>query len=272
MKEAIQKIKTGFLWAWKHKIRTVVLVVVFALIIPEPLKSQFVDPCCAILATGLTMIGNTLSSVIGGGLNSILSVDQDINSFEQKVVWPQNLINEARSLVASVQGISNQIRGTMRIPVNSATLPASQQFEQSLLSRNPNQIAQTNVQYTAVYGPVPDPGSASPQVREMIDMSDAAAQAAMKRAIEIDALADLELQAADQINKSIQTAAPGSAPIIEAQADAWLVRANAYTQSATADLMRVRAVDLADAGASLKNGASNAASVQQQIYNLLNRH
>jgi len=83
-----------------------------------------------------------------------------------------------------------------------------------------------------------------------------------ERAIEIDSLADLELQAADQINQSIQTAAPGSAPIIEAQADAWLVRANAYTQSATADLMRVRAIDLANASANVKNGAANAAAVQ----------
>jgi len=112
---------------------------------------------------------------------------------------------------------------------------------------------------------------ASPQTRDMIDMTDAAAQAALKRAIEIDSLADLELQAADQINQSIQTAAPGSAPIIEAQADAWLVRANAYTQSATADLMRVRAIDLANASANVKNGAANAAAVQKQIYNLLKR-
>ena len=92
----------------------------------------------------------------------------------------------------------------------------------------------------------------------MIDMSDAVAQDAMKRAISIDNLADLELQAASQINQSIQTAAPGSAPIIEAQADAWLVRSNAYTQAALADLMRVQAVDLASAGAGVKMGATNA--------------
>ena len=106
----------------------------------------------------------------------------------------------------------------------------------------------------------------------MVDMTDAAAQAAMKRAIEIDALADLELQAADQINQSVQTAAPGSAPIIEAQADAWLVRANAYTQAATADLMRVRAIDLADASANVKSRSRQYNdAVQQQINNLLNR-
>jgi len=96
----------------------------------------------------------------------------------------------------------------MRVPVNSATLPATQQFEQNLLSRDPNQIAQTRALYTAVYGVVPDATAAPQQVRDVVDMTDAAAQAAMKRAIEIDALADLEIQAADQINQSVQTAAP----------------------------------------------------------------
>jgi len=222
------------------------------------------------MAAGLSTISSTLSSVIGGGLNGILSIEQGISNFEQTVVWPQNLINQARSLVGSVQGIFSQIEGVMRVPVNSATLPATQQFEQILLSRDPNQIAQTSAQYTAVYGAVPDATAASPQARDMVDMTDAAAQAAMKRAIEIDALADLELQAADQINQSVQTAAPGSAPIIEAQADAWLVRANAYTQAATADLIRVRAIDLADASANVKSGATNIKMLLQQLNNLLN--
>ncbi len=271
MRSALESVKRGLPWVWRHRVRTVVLLLFFSLLVPNPVRSQFLDPCCAILATGLTTISSTLSNIIGGGLNNILSVEKSISSFEQSVVWPQNLINQARSLVGNVQGIFNRIQGVMRIPVNSATLPATQQFEQNLLSRDPKQIAQTSAQYSSVYGAVPTATAASPQTRDMIDMTDAAAQAAMKRAIEIDALADLELQAADQINQSIQTAAPGSAPIIEAQADAWLVRANAYTQSATADLMRVRAIDLANASANVKNGAANAAAVQQQIYNLLKR-
>jgi hypothetical protein len=271
MSRSIESLTRGWRWVWRHKVRSVVLLVIFAMAAPKPVKSQFVDPCCAILATGLVTIGNVLSGVIGGGLNAILSIEKDISNFEQTIVWPQRLINQAQSLVASMRGIFNQMEGVMRVPVNSATLPAAQQFEQNLLSRDPNQIAQTSAQYNAVYGAVPDATVASPQTRNVIDMTDAAAQAAMKRAIEIDALADLELQAAEQINESIQSAAPGSAPIIEAQADAWLVRANAYTQSATADLMRVRAIDLADASAKVKNGAANTTAVQQQIYNLLNR-
>ena len=149
MTNAIQGVKRGLRWARGHKIRTVVLLVVFTLLAPNPIRSQFVDPCCAILATGLTAISSTLSSVIGGGLNGILSIEKDISNFEQTVVWPQNLINQARSLVGSVKGIFNQIQGVMRIPVNSATLPATRQFEQNLLSRDPNQIAQTGV---AIHG------------------------------------------------------------------------------------------------------------------------
>ncbi len=271
MRRAIEGLKRGVRWVWLHKVRSVVLLVIFALAAPKPVKSQFLDPCCTILATGLATISNVLSSVVGGGLNAILSIEKDISNFEQNVVWPQTLINQAQSLVAKVQGIFTQIEGVMRVPVSSATLPVTQQFEQNLLSHDPNQIAQTSSEYAAVYGVLPDATVASPETRNVIDMTDAAAQAAMKRAIEIDALADLELQAADQINQSIQSAAPGSAPIIEAQADAWLVRANAYTQSATADLMRVRAIDLADASAKVKNGAANTAAVQQQIYNLLKR-
>jgi hypothetical protein len=212
-----------------------------------------------------------LSNVIGGGLSSILTVDRAIQNFEQTVVWPLQQISQAQSLVGATQGIFNAIQGLTRIPVNSATLPAAQQLEQVLLSADANQIGRTSATYSAVYGPVPNVTAASQDVRNRIDMADAAAQAAMKRAIAIDNLADLEIQAANQINQSLQNAAPGSAPIIEAQADAWLVRANAYTQGAIADLMRVRAIDLADAGANIKSGATNTTNLGQQLINLLKR-
>ena len=57
---------------------------------------------------------------------------------------------------------------------------------------------------------------------------------------------DSELAEADKMGQQITLAAPGSAPILEAEADAWLVRANAYTQSALAELMRTRAIDIAN--------------------------
>jgi hypothetical protein len=198
-------------------------------------------------------------------------VDRAIQNFEQTVVWPLAQITQAHKLVNSTQSTFNTIQTVARIPVNSATLPAPQQLEQILLSADANQIGRTSASYSVVYGPVPNATAASQDVRNRIDMADAAAQAAMKRSIAIDNLANLEIQAANQINQSLQIAAPGSAPIIEAQADAWLVRANAYTQAAIADLMRVRAIDLADTGATIKSGATSTTNLGQELINLLKR-
>jgi len=198
-------------------------------------------------------------------------VDRAIQNFEQTVVWPLAQISQAHKLVNSTQSTFNTIQTVTRIPVNSATLPAPQQLEQILLSADANQIGRTSASYSVVYGPVPNAPAASQDVRNRIDMADAAAQAAMKRSIAIDNVANLEIQAANQINQSLQIAAPGSAPIIEAQADAWLVRANAYTQAAIADLMRVRAIDLADAGANIKSGATSTTNLGQELINLLKR-
>jgi hypothetical protein len=64
--------------------------------------------------------------------------------------------------------------------------------------------------------------------------------------VQIDALADAELTEADQMGQQISAAAPGSAPILEAEADVWVVRANAYTQAALAELMRTRGIDIAN--------------------------
>jgi len=271
MTMGFERWRCGLRWAWGHKLRVAVLILVLVMLAPRQVKSQLLDPCCAILVAGLTTISSTMNNVIGGGLTSILTVDRAIQNFEQTVVWPQQQISQAQSLVGSTQGTFTTIQNVTRIPVNSATLPGPQQLEQILLSADANQISRTSTSYSVVYGPVPDATAASQDVRNRIDMADAAAQTAMKRAIAIDNLANLEIQAANQINQSLQTAAPGSAPIIEAQADAWLVRANAYTQAAIADLMRVRAIDLADAGANIKSGATNTSNLGQQLINLLKR-
>jgi hypothetical protein len=265
----LEGIKKAASWVRGHKLRAASLVMMLLILWPQPVRSQFLDPCCAIITAGLATISKTLTNVVGGGLNNILGIDQAILNFERTVVAPVNLINQARGLVASLGGTYGQILTVTSQPVASATLPAAQQLEQNILSANSTNVASTGADYTSVYLAVPPAAQASPQVQNMVDMGDAVAQDAMKRAIEIDNLANLELHAAQQLNQAIQTAAPGSAPIIEAEADAWLLRANAYTQSATADLMRVRAVGLANQGAAMKLGASASSSMMQKLQNLL---
>src|SRR5260370_11913185 len=147
-------------------------------------------------------------------------------------------------MAGQIQGFYAQIRTSFQIPIATATLQTPRQLESILLSRSPGQIPNTTGGYAAVYGVVPISQNAPPPVRDIIDMTDAVAQDAMERAIAIDAIADQELAAADQINTNVQSATPGSAPIIEAQAYAWLVRAHPDTQSALADLLKVRRIDL----------------------------
>lgn len=237
---------------------------VVVLLLPSKARSQLgLDPCCAIISAGLDTISGLLKSVVAKPLASIQQIEQQASDFERQVVWPAAAINQARSMAVQAEGQFVQMRRVFQIPVSSATLPTPQQLEQSLLSRNPGAVAQISNNYSALYGPVVAQTDAPQPVRDLVDMTDAVAQAAMKRAVEIDALADLELQAAEQINQQLQTAAPGSADILEAQTSAWLVRANAYTQSAMAELIRVRSIELANEGARLKVSTSHTGTLHR---------
>ena len=241
---------------WKIARNMVVAVVGFTVVVmllPTKARSQLgLDPCCAIISVGLSTISNLLSSAVAKPLSAIQQLEQDAANFEQQVVFPVAAINQARGLATEFQGQFAQMKQTFQLPVASATLPTAQQLEQNLLSRNPNSVPQIATTYAALYGAVMPATDAPQPVRDLVDITDAEAQAAMKKAVEIDSLADLELQAAEQINQQLATAAPGSAAILEAQASAWLVRANAYTQSAMAELVRVRSIELANRGAQLK--------------------
>lgn len=230
-----------------------------AALVPIGAGAQFgLDPCCAIISAGLQSISSLLSSVVAKPLGQIQQIEQQRMNFEQQVVYPASAIASARGLATQMQGQLRQMTQLYRAPVNSATLPTPQQLEQTLLSHNPQAIGQLGQSYSAVYGPVMSATDAPQPIRDLVDMTDAEAQAALKKALQLDALADIEVAAADQMNQQIQTAAPGSVPILEAQAAAWVVRANAYTQSAMAELVRVRAIELANAGADLKFSAIQA--------------
>jgi hypothetical protein len=250
-----------------------VLVLIGALVlVPTGANGQFgLDPCCAIISAGLQSISGLLKSVVAKPLSQIQQIEQQGVNFEQQVVYPASAISNARGLASQLQGQFRQMNSIYRLPTGSATLPTPQQLEQALLSHSQQAIGQVSAKYTAVYGGVMSDQDAPQSVRDMVDATDAEAQAALKKAIEIDALADVELAAADQINQQIQGAAPGSASILEAQAAAWNVRANAYTQSAMAELMRVRSIDLANSSANLKLSAASNSVLRDTTGRVLGR-
>jgi hypothetical protein len=236
---------------------------VIVTLLPSKARSQLgLDPCCAIMSAGLNSISGLLRNVVAQPLGSIQQNEQQSANFEQQVVFPMAAITQARTMAVQFQSQFVQMRQLFQLPLSSATLRTPQLLEQSLLSGNPSAMPQITSNYSALYGTVMPPANAPQPVRNMVDMTDAEAQAAMKKAVEIDALANLELQAAEQINQQLQTAAPGSSTILEAETAAWLVRANAYTQSAMAELVRVRSIELANSSGQLKFSASHTATLQ----------
>ena len=243
-------------WYTLTFLKTVMLLMVALLFVPKAAHGQLGIDVAAILA-GLSKVESLMSKYVAAPLKDINQTQQSITSYEKDVVYPATAINQAKSSVTQFESQFSQIGSMFRVNVSSATLPQSQSLESLLLSRDTSNVPSVSSQFQNVYGVVMPQNAASPEVRNMTDMTDAQAQDAMKRAIEIDALADAELAEADKMGQQIVLAAPGSAPILEAEADVWLVRANAYTQSALAELMRTRSIDIANQSKLAKLGAAD---------------
>ena len=199
----------------------------------------------------------------------IQRIQDEINKYHREVIWPLEAINRAKQLAGRVSGMVSTLKGYIQMTGNSATLVQPLQLEKTLLSRAPNLVNQVTTDYAAVYQTLPPPEDAPIEMRNPIDMNDAIAMGAMKRAIQIDAMVEVQLQAADTIAGELSRATAGTAPMIEAQATAWLVRSNAYTQWALSELMRVRSAQLASEGAEMKFGILTTRDKRQDVQQML---
>ena len=276
MAETLRAVKGIMSWIWTQRTKVLVLILVMTLVAPQPAKGQLIDGAAIVAAIGA--INTAINTVIGAGLrdvsgalNAVNGVLNAIQSFFQNTVYPPDAINRARGVVGAVQGFYNIIRGLANLNVASATLANPRQLETVLLSRNAGNIGQVANRFTTVYQAIPPPTDAPPAVRDLIDMTDATAQAAFKKAIAIDDAADQLMDAADQLAAELAVAAPGTAPMIEAQSAAMLVKAHALTQSATAELFRIRAIDMANTGASLKFNANHASDTRRDVTNMFKK-
>ena len=102
-------------------------------------------------------------------------------------------------------------------------------------------------------------------IEYQIDMGDAQAQDALKKAIELDAFAARELEVAQKLNDQIAASAPGTAPILDAEASAWVVQANAYTQMGMAELLRLNSAGLSNRSGELKDSTNQMQNLNQQL-------
>jgi hypothetical protein len=243
------------------------IVLLSAVAVP-PAHSQFGIDIAAILA-GLQQINSTLNSAVGSPLKAINQVEQAEQQFQQTVLYPLTAINSAKAMATSFTGSFTSFRQLGTLNISSATLPNPQQLEQQMLSGNPNNISTIGTAYQSVFAPLPAQTAVPPNIESQIDMGDTQAQDALKKAIELDAFAAREMEVAGQLNQQIAASAPGTAPILDAEASAWVVQANAYSQMGLAELLRLNSASVSNRSGALKNSTTQMQNLNQQMLQVL---
>jgi len=234
------------------------------LVAPQRVQAQ------STLVQVIQAVLNVINGIIHTALSAINSVRAANNNFYRNVVWPTQLINQARTLVTQmINQYRNLMWGIFRINMSSATLRPTQQLEQVMRDQQTSNFEVLTANYGNAYGPLPTPTAASPADRAMTDMDDALALDNLKTLKGTDQAGTLTLQAADQLESGASQTAPGSAPFLTASAVVASIQSQAVTQKMLAAELRQEAARLAHQRALRKRSATYTGQVANQIINLL---
>jgi hypothetical protein len=220
----------------------------------------------------LRTITTTLQNDVGQVLSGIQSINTTVRDFEQQVVWPLTLINQTKASVEQVRaqfaGLAGQIHS---ISTSSANLVNPSRLEALLRSRQAGNVSQISASYTQVYQALPQPNQATDAQRNLMDVDDALALGALKTATVSDQASEQMLGVADGIEQQAAAAAPGSASILTAQAQAANLQNQAMLQRMLAAELRQEAARLAHANALRKQGADATRQLRNNMQQILSR-
>jgi hypothetical protein len=251
---------------WGRSRRWLFVVVITLCLIPSNTRAAGVGDILSLLQT----ITSTLQGSIGGKLSEMRNLSAAVNNFRQQIIWPLALINQTRAFVSTTRarytGLMSQIQG---IKNNSATLAVPMQLESMFRGGQSGSIGQLPAIYTQVYQPVAQAGIAQPVQRNLMDIDDAMAMDSLKTAMVSDQTTQGMLTLADSLEQQAMTAAPGSAPMITAQARIADLETQAQLSKMLAAQLRQEATKLAHQNAVLKQSAVGARNLQNQIQQVL---
>ncbi|HKC01428.1 MAG TPA: hypothetical protein VKD23_21770 [Terriglobales bacterium] len=215
-------------------------------------------------------ITSTLQTAIGGVLSDIQTVNSEINKFRQDIVWPLNEIHQTRAFVSATRaryaGLMSQIES---IRNNSANLANPKHLESVLRGGQPGGMGQFQQVYARVYAAMPQSNAAKPGQRDMMDIDDALAMDSLKTTIVSDQTTQILLSLADLFEQQSASAAPGSAPLLTAQARVTDLVSQAQMAKMFAAELRQEAAKLAHQNALLRQSALATRSLQNQMQQVL---
>jgi hypothetical protein len=231
---------------------------------PQPVQAQMG------IVGAIQAVLNVINGVIHTALTAINSVRTAVNNLQQLVVWPPQLINQARAQVTQMIGKYRNLMSTIfKINLNSATLAAPRALEAIIRDHQVGNFPALTAMFTNNYGAVPVATSASAGDRAMSDMDDALTLDNLKTLKAADQATDIELQSADAIETSSSQAAPGSASFLTATAITSAIHAQALTQKLLAAELRQEAARLAHRNTLRKENATNTTQLRGVLVNLL---
>jgi len=259
---AVTSLQSGF----ARSKRLLAVLIVAVVLAPTAVRADGIGDILSLFLT----IASTLQGPIGGALSEMRKLSTEMNNFRQQIIWPLALINQTRSFVSATRahytGLMSQIEGLKN---NSATLVLPTQLESIFRGAQSGSIGQIPSLYTQVYQPVALSGIAQPVQRNLMDIDDAMAMDSLKTAMVSDQTTQGMLTLADSLEQQAMTAAPGSAPMVTAQARVADLETRAQLAKMLAAQLREEATKLAHQNATLKHSATTTQNLFNQIQQVL---
>ena len=247
----------------KRFIAVLAIVLVWA-----PIRAQAIG--LGDIVSLIKTITSTLQDGVGSVLSEIQGVQTTINNYRQQIIWPLNELNQIRGFVSATRARYSVLMSQIQsIKNNSANLANPKEMESALRSGQAGEIGQFQQRYTQVYTPVPEANAARPIQRDMMDIDDALAMDALKTTVVSDQTTAQLLTLADSLERQSASAAPGSAPLLTAQARVTDLVAQAQMAKMLAAELRQEAAKLAHQNALLKQSATATRNLQNQMQQVL---
>lgn len=220
----------------------------------------------------LNTITSTIRNGIGVALNGIQTIQNTERQLQQQVLWPVEAINQAKASVSQVRSqFTSLAQQVHNLQTSSASLANPKQLELLLRGERTSSLGQVSGAFVNVYQPLPLANDASPATRNLLDVDDAFAAGSLKAAVISDQAGEQMLGVADFLEQQTATAAPGSAPLLTAQALTANLESQAFLQRMLAAQLRQEAAKLAHANMLLKESSAATRDLNKSVQQVLSK-
>lgn len=254
---------------------TLVGAVAFTMVAPPTNAQIGIAPVIAAATAVVTLINNTIGGLLNAIRGTIGSINSVLTKFDQlweQVVYPLQLINQARALVSSmIAQYRGLLTALLQVNVSSAQLPNPVALQSIIRDRNTGDFAQLTTAYEQTYRAIPQATDAHPMERDLADIDDAMALANLKTLKTSDAMVDQMMTAANVIEDEGVNMTPGSAPYLAGAGMIASVKSEAMMQRMIAADIRQEAARVAHDNTIRKRNAIFGAQFRTDVQTMFKK-